>query len=158
MVTYRGPLTLRMNNEEVRLIPVPLAHTDGDTMVRFTNADVIMTGDFYRAVGYPNIDRTSGGTLKGMIEGLQMVVDAAGPATKIIPGHGPIVDKTGVAAHRAMILALRDRVAALIKQGKTREEVLAAKPAADYDAKVPQPATTGERFIGQLYDELQGAK
>ena len=158
MMTYRGPVTLRMNNEEVRLIPIPLAHTDGDTMVRFTNVDVIMTGDFYRSVGFPNIDRGSGGTLKGLIEGLQTVVDAAGPATKIIPGHGPIVDKTGVAAHRDMIIALRDRVAALIKQGKTREEVLAAKPAADYDAKVPQPGTTGERFIGQLYDELQGAK
>lgn len=158
MVTYRGPLTLRMNNEEVRLIPVPLAHTDGDTMVRFTNTDVIMTGDFYRAVGYPNIDRGSGGTLKGMIEGLQTVIDAAGPATKIIPGHGPIVDRTAVAAHRDMIIALRDRVAGLIKQGKTQAEVIAAKPAADYDARVPQPGTTGDRFLGQLYDELQAAK
>src|SRR5262249_47311120 len=57
LLTYRGPVTIRMNGEEVQLIPVPTAHTDGDTMIRFVSADVIMTGDFYRSVGYPNIDR-----------------------------------------------------------------------------------------------------
>ena len=75
-----------------------------------------------------------------------------------MPGHGAIVDKTAVAAHRDMIIALRDRVAKLVQQGQTQEQVMAAKLNADYDAKVPQPGTTGERFIGQLYAELQGAK
>lgn len=158
MVTYRGPVTLYMNGEEVRLIPVPLAHTDGDTMVRFTNADVIMTGDFYRSTGYPNIDRANGGSLKGMLEGLGMIIDLAGPATKIVPGHGVIVDETAVAAHRDIIIALRDRVAALIKQGSSQEAVIAAKPTAAYDAKVLQPGTTGDRFLGQLYAELTSTK
>ena len=61
--------------------------------MKFPNADVIMTGDFYRSAGFPNIDRANGGTLNGMLAGLQAVVDAAGPATKIVPGHGAIVDK-----------------------------------------------------------------
>ena len=158
VITYRSPVIFHMNGEDVQLIPVPSAHTDGDTMVYFPNADVIMTGDFYRSLGYPNIDRANGGSLKGMLDGLGAVVSLAKPTTKIVPGHGATVDKTAVAAHRDMIIALRDRVAKLVQQGQTQEQVIAAKLNADYDSKVQQPGTTGERFIGQLYAELQGAK
>jgi glyoxylase-like metal-dependent hydrolase (beta-lactamase superfamily II) len=156
LLTYRGPVTFHLNGEEVQLIPVPLAHTNGDTMVRFAGADVIMTGDFYRSAGYPNIDRANGGSLKGMLEGFNAIIERAGPATKIIPGHGEIVDETAVAAHRDMAMAIRDRVDALVKQGKRLAEIIAAKPTSDYDAKVPLSATTGERFLGQLYAELGG--
>jgi cyclase len=156
VVTYDAPVTIHMNGETVELIPVPAAHTDGDTMVRFRNADVIMTGDFYRSVGYPNIDRANGGSLSGMLAGLQAVVDAAGPNTKIIPGHGATVDKNAVAAHRAMIAAVRDKVAPLVRQGMTLDQVVAAKPTADYDTKVPGVGTTGERFVGQVYAEVKG--
>jgi cyclase len=156
MVTYKGAMTFHMNGEDVQLIAVPAAHTDGDTMVKFPGADVIMTGDFYRSLGYPNIDRANGGTLNGMLAGLQAVVDAAKPTTRIVPGHGAVVDRNAVAAHREMIIALRDKVAALVKQGKTQQEVVAAKPTSDYDAKVPQAAQTSERFVGQLYAETAG--
>ena len=155
-LTYKTSATLFMNGEEVRLIPVPAAHTDGDTMIRFRKADALMTGDFYRSIQYPNIDRANGGSLKGMIDGLQAVVDEAMPTTKIIPGHGPIVDESAVVAHRALLIAARDKVAALIKQGMTLEQITAAKPLAEFDAKVSQPGTTGDRFIGQLYGELGG--
>jgi len=159
MLTYRGPVTVHMNGEDVQLIPVPVAHTDGDTMVRFPVSDVLMTGDFYRSVGYPNIDRNNGGSLKGMLEGLNAVINAAGPNTKIIPGHGPIVDRAGVTAHRDMIMALRDRVAPMVTQGKTVEEVTAAKLTTDYDARLPgATAPTADRFVGQLYAELKGTR
>ena len=158
ILTYDAPLTIRMNGETVSVIPVPVAHTDGDTMVRFQAADVIMTGDFYRSVGYPNIDRVNGGSLKGMVEGLTAVVNLAGPATKIIPGHGPIVDKTAVAAHRDMILAMRDKVAKLASQGMTIEQVNASKPTAEFDGKVQGAGTTGERFVGQVYAEVKAAR
>ena len=155
MLTYSGPLTIHMDEEDVQVIPIPVAHTDGDTIVKFPAADVIMTGDFYRSVGYPNIDRANGGSLKGMLDGLNQVVTLAGPRTKIIPGHGETVDKTAVAAQRDMIIAIRDKVARMVQQGMTVEQVTAAKPTADYDAKVPGVGTTGERFIGQLYAELK---
>jgi len=164
LITYRGPVTLHMNGADVQLIPVPVAHTDGDTMVAIGPAgstaspDVIMTGDFFRSVGFPNIDRANGGTLKGLVDGFTAVIDLAGPATKIVPGHGPIVDKGGVAAHRDMVIAIRDKVAALVRQGKTPEEVVAAKPTSEYDARVPQAAQTSDRFVGQLYAELKGAR
>ncbi len=158
LVTYRGRTTFHMNGEEVDLFPIPRAHTDGDTLVRFKNADVLMTGDYYRSVGYPNIDRANGGSLNGMLEGLGATIGLAGPNTKIIPGHGPTVDRMAVIAHRDMILAVRDRVAKLVQQGKSAEETLAAHPAGDYDSKVPQAKETSDRFVGQLYAELKPVK
>jgi glyoxylase-like metal-dependent hydrolase (beta-lactamase superfamily II) len=155
-LTYKGGITLHMNGVEVRLIAVPAAHTDGDTMIHFTKADVLMTGDFYRSAGYPNIDRTNGGTLNGMLQGLNAVIDLAGPNTRIVPGHGAIVDEKAVMAHRDLAIALRDRIAPLVKKGQTLEQIVASKPTADFDKTVPEPGTTGDRFIGQLYGELGG--
>ena len=156
-ITYDAPLTFHVNGEEVRLIPVPAAHTDGDTMVYFANANVIMTGDFYRSTGYPNIDRANGGTMNGMLAGFDAIVALARADTKIVPGHGLVVDKTAVAAHKAMMMAVRDKVAALVRQNKTQDEVVAAKVTNEFDAKVTGATPmTADRFVGQLYQELKG--
>jgi len=159
VVTYDAPMTIHMNGEDVQLIPVPNAHTDGDTMVYFPAANVIMTGDFYRSTGYPNIDRANGGTMNGMLAGFDAIVKTGRPDTKIIPGHGATVDKAAVAAHKAMMEAVRDKVAALVRQNKTQEEVVAAKPAAEFDSKVTGATPmTADRFVGQLYQELKSAR
>jgi cyclase len=155
VVTYEGPVTIHMDGEDVHLIPIHRAHTDGDTLVYFPSNDVLMTGDYFRSIQYPNIDRVNGGSLEGMIEGLGITIGMAGPHTKIIPGHGGTVDRAALTAHRDMILVVRDKVAALVQQGKTVEEVLAAKPTSDYDSIVPNASTTSERFIRQLYAELK---
>jgi len=157
-ITYDGPVTFHMNGEEIDLIPIPHAHTDGDTLVRFVDSDIIMTGDFYRSVQYPNIDRANGGSLRGMLDGLALVIGLAGPKTKIVPGHGDIVDRNAVAAHRDMILAIRDKIAPLVAQGKSQQDVIAMKPTADFDAKVPNASTTSERFVTQVYQELKEGK
>jgi cyclase len=157
-ITFNDPLTFHMNGEDVRLIPIPAAHTDGDTMVRFVRNDVIMTGDFYRSIQYPNIDRVNGGSLNGTINGLGQILARSGPDTKIIPGHGPMVDRNAVMAHRDMILVVRDRVTKLIEQGKSEAEVLAENLTADYDTKVPNSKETRQRFITQLYAELKAAR
>jgi cyclase len=154
VVTYEGPVTIHMDGEEVQLIPIRRAHTDGDTLVHFVHNDVLMTGDYFRSIQFPNIDRTNGGSLNGMIEGLGITIGMAGPNTKIIPGHGPMVDRAAVIAHRDMLLAVRDKVNALVQQGKTVDEVLAAKPTSDYD-NIPNASTTSERFVRQLYAELK---
>jgi len=155
MITYNGQLVLHMNGETIRLIAIPRAHTDGDTIAVFENADVIMTGDFFRSIQYPNIDRANGGSLNGMIDGLGRVLGMAGPNTKIIPGHGPTVGRGAVEAQRDMILMVRDRVKKLVSEGKSQEDVIAAKPTADLDAKVADVGTTRERFLGQVYQELK---
>ena len=159
VVTYDAPVVFHINGEDVQLIPVPVAHTDGDTMVYFPNTNVIMTGDFYRSTGYPNIDRANGGTMNGMLAGFDAIIKLAGPDTKIIPGHGAIVDKAAVAAHKAMMEGVRDKVAPLVRQGKTQEEVVAAKLTAEFDSKVTGATPmTADRFVGQLYQELKGAR
>jgi glyoxylase-like metal-dependent hydrolase (beta-lactamase superfamily II) len=155
-IIYDAPTTMYMNGEQVQLVPIPAAHTDGDTLVKFVNADVIMTGDFYRSLGYPNIDRANGGTMSGMIAGLNKIIELSGPSTKILPGHGAVVDKNAVAAHRDILTGVRDKIAPMVKKGMTLEQVMAAKPTSDYDAKVPGVGTTGDRFVGQVYAELGG--
>src|SRR5436190_2901896 len=155
VVTYGmgDPVRFRMNGETVELIPVRAAHTGGDTMIRFVNADVIMVGDFYRNFGYPFIDVANGGSLKGALEALELTMKIAGPNTKLIPGHGTFINRTDIIPYRDMILAVQAKVQQMIAQGKTEEEVVAAKVTAPYDAKVPGgllPAgagTSADRFV-----------
>ena len=154
-MTYRDRLTMRMDGEEIQMIAIPRAHTDGDTLVIFPGLDVIMTGDFFRSVQYPNVDRANGGSLQGLLDGLGVVIGHAGPNTKIIPGHGPTVDRNAVIAHRDMALMVRNRVARLVDQGQTEDQVVAAKVTADLDAKVQEVGMTGERFVRQVYQELK---
>ena len=85
VVTYEGPVTFHLGSEEAHLIPVLRAHTDGDTIVRYSPSDAIQTGDIFRSVGYPNIDRLSGGSLRGLLDGLGQIIALAGPNTKILP-------------------------------------------------------------------------
>jgi cyclase len=166
VVTYGmgDPVKLRLNGEIVDLIPVRAAHTGGDTMIRFENADAIMIGDFYRNYGYPFIDTNNGGTLKGALEALDATMKLAGPNTRLIPGHGTIINRTDIVPYRDMILGVQAKVQQMIREGKTEQEVLAAKVTAPYDAKVPGgllPAgagTSADRFVSMVYSQLKGAK
>jgi cyclase len=167
MVTYGmgDPVRFRMNGETVELIPVRAAHTGGDTIVRFVNADLIMIGDFYRNFGYPFIDTANGGSLKGALDGLELTMKIAGPTTRLIPGHGTYINRTDIVPYRDMILDVRNRVQQLISQGKTVQEVLAAKVTASYDAKVPggllpagNAGTSADRFVSMVYGQLKSGQ
>jgi len=155
IVTYDGPVTLHINGEDVQLIPIRAAHTDGDTLIRFTKHDVLAVGDYYRGVGYPFVDIFNGGTLDGLLAGLGETIGLAGPKTKIIPGHGAIVDRNAVIAQRDFVLAMRERMRPLVDQGMTVEQVLAANLVADTDASVPPRAQTAEEFVRWMYAELR---
>jgi cyclase len=166
VVTYGlgDPVKLRLNGEVVDLIPVRAAHTGGDTMIRFENADVIMIGDFYRNYGYPFIDTNNGGTLQGALEALDATMQLAGPNTRLIPGHGSIIHRTDIVPYRDMILDVQAKVRRMIADGKSEQEVLAAKVTAPYDAKVPGgllPAgsgTSADRFVSMVYSQLNAGK
>jgi len=166
VVTYGmgAPVKLHMNGEVIDLIPVRAAHTGGDTMIRFENANAIMIGDFYRNYGYPYIDTNNGGTLKGALEALDSTMKLAGPDTKLIPGHGTIIHRADLVPYRDMILDVQAKVQQMIAQGKTLQEVLAAKVTAPYDAKVaggllPAGAgTSADRFVTMVYSELKTGK
>jgi cyclase len=153
-----------MNGEIVDLIPVRAAHTGGDTMIRFENADVIMIGDFYRNYGYPFIDTNNGGTLKGALEALELTMKLSGPNTRLIGGHGTTIHRDDIVPYRDMIVDIQTKVQRMIREGKSQQEVLTAKLTAPYDAKVPGgllPAgagTSADRFVGMVYSQLKGAK
>jgi glyoxylase-like metal-dependent hydrolase (beta-lactamase superfamily II) len=155
VVTYDGPVTIHANGEDVQLIPIRAAHTDGDTLIRFPGVDVLAVGDYYRGIGYPRIDLNNGGTMNGLLAGLGETIGRAGPKTKIVPGHGPITDRNAVIAQRDLVLAMRDKVRPLVARGLTVEEVLAAKLTAETEAGIPQGAQTAEQFIRWLYAEIK---
>jgi cyclase len=155
VVTYDGPVSIHLDGEDVRLIPIRNAHTDGDTLISFTNHDILAVGDYYRGIGYPYVDLQSGGSLSGILDGLGATIGRAGPNTKIIPGHGPVTDRNAVIAQRDMILAVRDKVAALLGQSKSLQEIIAAKPTAQFDAQVPRSAQTADEFVTWMCEALQ---
>jgi len=159
-VTYGmgPPVTIHMNGETVDFIPIRAAHTGGDTNIKFEKANVLFIGDFYRNYGYPFIDINNGGSLKGMLEGLDLTMKSADANTILVPGHGTLIKRDAIVPYRDMIIAVADKVRAMIAQGKSLQEVLAAKVTAPYDAKVAGGTESSvERFITEVYQELKGS-
>jgi len=150
IVLFDGPTTIYLDGETVRLIPLAPAHTDGDTAVKFEQADVLMTGDVFRSAGFPAAAVTNGGSVLGTIEALTQLVALAGPNTKVVPGHGPVVDRAALVFHRDMAVTVRDRVAKALQEGKSAADIRASKPTAEFEQKVGGPPN----FIGQFVDGL----
>jgi cyclase len=161
IVTYGmgEPVKIHMNGEVAHFIPIRAAHTSGDTNIKFEKANVLFIGDFYRNYGYPFIDLNNGGTLKGMLEGLDATMKSADAATTIVPGHGTLIKRDDIIPYRDMIVAVADKVRGLIAQGKTLQEVQAAKLTAPYDARTAGGTdASAERFIAAVYAELKSGK
>ncbi|MFK4525252.1 cyclase [Bradyrhizobium japonicum] len=164
-ITYglRDPVKIHMGSETVDLIPVAGAHTDGDTIIRFENSDIVMTGDVYRSYGYPFIDVSTGGTVAGTIDALEKLLRIGGPETTFVPGHGVVVRREAIAAQRDMVLDVVTRAKTMISKGMTHGDILKAKLTASYDTKVPGgldklpggTMTTADRFVDAVYSELQ---
>ena len=154
VVTFDDRTVIHMNGERIHLIPLRAAHTDGDTGVYFEVADVLMTGDVFRSIGHSYFDLANGGTLTGMVAALDLLASTAGPNTTVIPGHGDITNRAAILAHRDVLLAVRDKVLALMRQGQTVEQIVAAKPTAEFDERVGNAAQSADRLVRNLYAEL----
>src|SRR3954454_1677569 len=132
--TYAGGmLKIRLPGRVAALEHVANAHTDGDTYVWFKSANVLSTGDTFTNGRYPNIDFANGGNLNGMIAAADLYLKLTNAKTRIVPGHGPLADKAALLAYRTMLVTARERMEALVTQGKTEDDVVAAKPFADLD-------------------------
>ena len=161
VITYGmgAPVKIRMNGEVVHFIPIRAAHTGGDTNIKFENANVLFIGDFYRNYGYPYIDINNGGSLKGMIEGLDATMKSADANTTLVPGHGTLIKRDDIIPYRDMILAVADKVQQMIAQGKSLPDVLAAKVTGPYDAKTAGgTGASADRFVSAVYQEIKGGK
>lgn len=150
------------NGEGIRIIHLPNAHTDGDSIVFFRRSDVIAAGDLFVTTSYPVIDLESGGSLDGIIAALDALADLIIPVygqdggTLVIPGHGRVSNLGDVLNYREMVLVVRDRLQHMIRQGMSLEQIKAAEPTKDYDPIYG--STTGfwttERFIEAAYRSL----
>lgn len=138
VVTYADGVTLHVNGDDLRVIHVPPSHTDGDSLVHFKKANVLHMGDTFIA-GYPLVDLQSGGNFEGFIGALDHGLKIADENTKIIPGHGPVMARGDLEKWRSMIVTIRDRVKEQIAAGKSLEEVIAAKPTAEWDQQYDTP-------------------
>ena len=152
VLTFDDDISIHLNGEELMIMPVPSAHTDGDSFVYFMNSDVLHMGDVFRTTGYPYIDLANGGTLQGTLEALAIAIGMAGPDTIIVPGHGTPSTRADVMEFRDMILDVVNTVQPMIDDGMTYEQVEAANPTAKYDAKWGNP----ERFLPGVYMGLGG--
>ena len=147
-------VTIQMDGETVDFIPMMPSHTAGDTIVRFRNANAIYIEDFYRNFGYPFADQANGGSIKGMIEAIDLIGKMAGPDTTLIPGHGTLVKKKDLLGYRAMLVDILAKVQKLRDEGKSLDDVLAANLTAPYDAKTEgDTKQSKDRFITEVYDE-----
>jgi glyoxylase-like metal-dependent hydrolase (beta-lactamase superfamily II) len=151
IVTYGDALSMHLNGEDIRIVKVPAAHTDGDSFIYFETSNVLHLGDVFRTGAFPVIDTANGGTAKGTIQALGIALEIADPSTVILPGHGSVSTRADIAEFLTMVIDVEARVAALVDAGMSLEQVLAADPTADYaDTGRGDPA----RFVTGLYESL----
>jgi cyclase len=149
-------VTLEMNGETVDFIPMMPSHTAGDTIVRFRKANVIYIEDFYRNFGYPFADQTNGGSVKGMLDAVDLIEKLAGANTTLVPGHGTFVKKTDLLVYRAMLVDVLAKVKTMRDQGRSLTQVLAANLTAPYDkTTLGDTQQSKDRFITEVYDEVK---
>lgn len=149
-ITFADGVTFHWNGDTIRVFHVDPAHTDGDSIIHFTNANVFHMGDTFFRGRYPFIDVDFGGRVDGVIAAADRVLSMAQPTTKLIPGHGELATPEDLRRYRDMLSDIRDRVQALIDEGKSIDEVVAAKPAAQYDAEFGED----ERFVRSVFYSL----
>ncbi len=135
LVTFSEDMSFHINGETVHVFKTPNAHTNGDVYIKFETSNVIHTGDVYRTTSYPYIDSNNGGSYLGTIKAYDLLIEVSDAETKIVPGHGVVSSVEDVRAFRDMLLVIRDRVAAAIRDGKSLEESQAAGLTAEYDER-----------------------
>lgn len=153
--TYTSKMTLNVEGRTAELAHIANAHTDGDTYIWFADANVLSTGDTFTNGLYPNIDFANGGNIKGMIAATDAYLKMIDDQTRIVPGHGPLGDKAALLAYRTMLTTARDRMAKLVAEGKSEDDVVAAKPFADLDAKWAQSEQRSRNFMRVVYNSLK---
>ena len=155
IVTFMDGVAFHLNGDDIHVVHVSPAHTDGDAIIHFSGANVIHMGDTFFNGRYPLVDLSTGGNFEGLVTAATTALRYANDSTRIIPGHGPLSTRADLVKYRDMLATIRDRVAALIKQGKSKEEVIAAKPSADWDATLGRGNIKPEMLVGFAYDSMK---
>ena len=152
--TYTNFSKIRLRGRVADVKHIENAHTDGDTYVWFKTANLLSTGDTFTNGRYPNIDFANGGNIRGMIAASEIYLKLTNAKTRIVPGHGPLADRAALVEYHKMLITARDRMAKLVKEGKSEADVVAAKPFADLDAKWAPTELASTNFIRVVYHSL----
>jgi glyoxylase-like metal-dependent hydrolase (beta-lactamase superfamily II) len=152
--TFSDRQLLRANAEEIAMFFVPPAHTDGDVVVQFRNANVVHMGDVFFNGSYPFIDASTGGNINGMVNAAERALKIINSRTKVVPGHGPLGDRAALDRYRTMLSTVRDTVGKLKGSGQSLEQVQAAKPTADFDETWGKGRMTPNDFVALVYNTL----
>jgi glyoxylase-like metal-dependent hydrolase (beta-lactamase superfamily II) len=150
--TYTDKTTIMSGGRTAELYHIE-AHTDTDTVVYFRDANVMAIGDTGGANRYPNV--ALGGSIDGMISGVQMYINLANNQTKIVPGHGQLATKADLQAYHDELVQIRDRIAKLKSEGKTVDQAIAAKPLADIQAKIKQSDQASDNVVRNIYAQVK---
>ena len=150
LITFNDRMTYHLNGDTITVYKVPNSHTDSDAFIRFRNANVVHTGDVFAAYRYPYVDTINGGSMPGIVRAMDELIASIDDNTKVIPGHGGVSSKKDVIAYRDMIATVSARVEAMVKQGRTLEEIKAARPTADFDERWGK-FRRGDLFIDFVY-------
>ena len=151
ILTFSKSTTFHFNGDTLEVVHAPNAHTDGDALFYFREADVLHMGDTFINRGYPYFDVGTGGTAQGVIDALTLGIEIAGPDTLVIPGHGPITDETQMMALRDMVAEALSRIKPMIEDGMSQAEIVAADPLADLDETWAVGFFGSRDFIGFIY-------
>jgi glyoxylase-like metal-dependent hydrolase (beta-lactamase superfamily II) len=154
VITFDNSLTFHLNDNEIDIKHLNNAHTDGDSIVHFRDANVIHTGDIYFAGMYPFIDTQSGGSAEGTLNALDQILALADNKTVIIPGHGPVSDKDSLIAYADMLGTISSRIRKMIAEQSTLEQILAAGPTKDFDDRYGNGFITNTTFVEMLYADM----
>ncbi|MEE8258087.1 MAG: MBL fold metallo-hydrolase [Sphingomonadales bacterium] len=155
VLTFNDQVSLFINGEEARAIHVENAHTDGDSLIYFRDANVLHAGDTFFNGRFPFVDVASGGSIDGLIAAIELALSFVDDDTIIIPGHGPIATRADLGIYLEMLTLTRERVAALKAEGKSIEEIIAADPTADYNEKWTWVFINPEAFVFSVYSSLE---
>jgi glyoxylase-like metal-dependent hydrolase (beta-lactamase superfamily II) len=156
VVTFADSATLHFNDDDLEFTHLPDAHTETDIFIRFRKANIVHMGDMFIA-NFPFIDGNTGGTLDGLIRAHEAVLPTIDDDTKIIRGHGPLGNKAELQAYHDMLVVVRDRIAKLVKAGKSQEEVVAARPTKEFEEKYGGTNFNAAQWIGRTYVDQKAA-
>ncbi len=155
MVTFSDDITLHLNGNDVHVFHVLNAHTDGDVVVHFKQANVIHTGDVFFHGRYPFIDTGSGGSIRGTIGAVERILAIADAETRVIPGHGELTDRKGLEEYLVMLKGAQKAIAQLIVAGNSVEQAVLAKPTAAFDAIWGNGFLKPGVFVKIVYDSIK---
>jgi glyoxylase-like metal-dependent hydrolase (beta-lactamase superfamily II) len=156
VVTFADSATLHFNDETLEFRHLPDAHTETDIIVRFRKANIVHMGDLFVG-GFPFIDGNTGGTFDGLIKAHAAVLASIDDSTRVIRGHGPLGNKAELQAYHDMLVVVRDRIAKLVKAGKTQEQVVEARPTREFEEKYAGTSFNAEQWIGRAYVDQKRA-